>query len=123
MANKNLDIEAEKNKESLDECRIPDDKTRKTEENLNPNKMLSSILAKQNDMAEDIKSLIKTVAGVQKDFETFKPLVEKVDDLTVKYQLMEKRLTAIETNTGQSKILEEVKALLKKKKMKLNVQA
>ena len=64
--------------------------------------MLSAILAKQNDMAGDIKSLITTVAGVQKDVETLKPLVKKVDDLSVKYQLMEKRLTAVETNTSRS---------------------
>ena len=46
--------------------------------------MLSAILAKQNDMSGDIKSLITTVAGVQRDFKTLKPLVDKVDDLTKK---------------------------------------
>ena len=105
MANKDVEIEAEKNRESLDEDGILEDETKKTEEDLNPKEMLSTILVKQNDMAGDIKSLITTVAGVQKDLETLKPLVEKVDHLTVKYQQMDKRLTGVETNTSRSEIL------------------
>ena len=45
------------------------------------------------------------MAGVQQDVETLMPLVDKVDDLTVKYQQMEKRLTAVETNTSRIEIL------------------
>ena len=64
MANKDVEIEAEKNRESLDEDGILEDETKKTEEDLNPKEMLSTILVKQNDMAGDIKSLITTLAGV-----------------------------------------------------------
>ena len=66
--------------------------------------MLTSILASQNDMSGDIKSLIMTVSDLQKDVDTLKPLVAKVDDLTHKYVDMEKHLTAVENNTNKKEI-------------------
>ena len=45
-------------------------------------KMLSAILERQQGMSNNIKTLIMTVADVQKDAETLKPLVAKVDNLT-----------------------------------------
>ena len=77
--------------------------------------MLAAILAKQTDMSGDIKSLIRMVAGVQKDVETLKPLVDKVNNLSVKYMEMERMLMAVESNTSKNEILDEVKALLSKK--------
>ena len=105
MANKDVDKEAEKVKGSLVDVGDLDDEVKETDEDLNSKEMLSAILSKQNDMAGDIKSLINTVAGVQRDVKMLKPLVDKVDDLSEKYQEKKKRLTAFETNMSRSEII------------------
>ena len=85
-------------------------------EELDTKEMLAAILAKQTDISGDIKSLITTVSGVQKDLKTLKQLVAKVNHLTNKCMEMERRVTAVENNTNKNEILDEVKALLSKKK-------
>ena len=115
MATKGDDKDSEKTKSALiDDDNLKED-AKEVNEELDSKEMLTAILAKQNDMSGDIKSLITTVACVQCDVETLKPLVDTVDDLTEKYKEMEQRLTAVETNTNKNEILDEVKALLSKK--------
>ena len=55
------------------------------------------------------------VGDVKKDINTLKPLIDKVDDLTRKYEDMEKRLSVVENNTSKNEILDRVKALLNTK--------
>ena len=83
-----------------------DPKKKEEEGTGNTKEMLAAILESKNVVSGDIKALITSVSGVQKDVETLKPLVAKVDDFTQKYVNVEKRLTAVENNTNKNKILD-----------------
>ena len=102
MATKGDDKESEKTKGALIDANNLEDDAKEVNKECDSEEMLTSILAKQNDMSGDIKSLITTVAGVQRDVETLKPLVDMVDDL----KEMEQRLTAVETNTNKNEMLD-----------------